>query len=218
MWYLLASIIGAHIIFYIYIHFKHWRRAWLVYSIFAYTFLLLNNNYNFIVVGTFLEQPFHIYRLVFVSPRNGVFLAPVYLGLGFLLRDEKAMSYLKQQKWLPLLGCIAGALLLFWEASFLFDSNGVDDRGYFISQLILIPSIVSAAMLFNIRLKLPYQILRRMSISIYFTHATIIGICRYILGLNDYPYVIFTIALVLSIILSLISYYSGSRRLQLYLG
>lgn len=218
MWYLWASIIGAFILFYIYSHSKHWKRVWLIYSILAYTFLLLNNNYNFLVEDTVFEQPFFYYRILFASPRNGVFLAPVYLGIGFMLRDEKLFHYFRLNKWIPVTGCIGGFVLLFTEATFLFGCNGTDDRGFFISQLILIPSIVVTAMLFNVKLRLPYTMLRRMSIGIYFTHASIIGTCRFIPGLTDCPNKIFTISLILSITLSLLSYFSGNKRLQLLLG
>ncbi len=219
MWYLSASIIGAIILTVIYTRFKNYKSVLIVFACIGYAFLLICNNYFFITEGTFAEKIVLSYMKIFVSARNGFFLAPIYMGMGFLIGSENAKKWLREHKKLTAIGLAVGILLLAVEAMLLFKVTAFDDRGYFVSQLILTPSLIGVSLLYDIKLNLPYALLRRLSTSIYFVHATIRTVTKNILELLpwqelDNNLLLFLITAVLSISLSLISYKINNKYLN----
>ena len=222
MWYLLASIIGAIIMTIFYLKCKSWRWVWVVYAIVSYIFVLLCNNYFFLAEGTALEPLIRLYSKVFVSARNGVFLAPVYMGMGFVIRCDDAQAWFSKHKYVSVISLICGFVFLTVEATVLFGCTRYDDRGFFISQLLLIPSLVLVSMFYSTKMKLPYRLLRRLSTSVFYLHCTIRTVVQYFLRQNMVEtgdnIVLFVVTTLLTILISLISYGMNNKKVSALFG
>lgn len=219
MWYLLASIVGAWILAEIYCRFQvRWKKIWLLYASAGYLVVLLCNNYYFLIENHALGTLAWVYTKCFVSARNGVFLAPVFMGMGFLLREEKTQTWLQGHKGIPVATLCVGTAALLIEAYFLYPLSSLDDRGFFLSQLIYIPSLVSVALLYDIKLKLPYTLLRRLSTSIFFLHSAVIKLLGFIVDFHGNNVIRCLTVVGCVIIIALLSYRSENDKVHAVMG
>ncbi len=218
MWYISASIIGAIILTFV-VRFKRWPIIWAVYSIFTYSFVLLCTNYIFLVDGTvFKDLYLHEYFRFFCSARNGVFLAPVYMGMGFILCKQHVIEWISKNKKIIMAIALIGTVMLFFEATLLFERSYADDRSHFVSYLILIPSIASISLMWDIKLPLPYMTLRKLSTSIYFLHYPVLKLLNLLFPIiESVSYgniILFVLTVSISIGIALLIYASKNKILN----
>ncbi|MCD8014683.1 MAG: acyltransferase [Lachnospiraceae bacterium] len=218
MWYLLALIIGAVIITELYLRTNKWWVPWIFISIIGYTFVLLCNNYYFLIDDTAIGSVTSLYIKLCESARNGIFYSPFYIGLGFVIQNAYKKGWLLRFKKTACGGLIVGVVLILLEASLIYELPYLDDRGVFISQVILIPCIVIICLLHDIKIELPYKLMRRLSTSIYFTHRTISSVIVSLPFYNENTIVLFVVTTIAAIIVALISYRINNEKVHAVFG
>lgn len=222
MWFIFALIIGSIILTFIFVKFKSFKTIWLVYSIITYSYLLLCNNYFFIIEGTSLENFFRLYLKVFASARNGVFLSPTFMGIGFILSGLTVQERGYKYRVYLILGLIFSYIIYGVEAYLLFNKSSVDDKGFFISQVFVVTFLTMVAINFNLKINLPYKSIRRFSTTIYFVHSTIISILKIIFDFSYFGVygglVLFSSSAIIALIVAVLTSRIKNKKVHLIFG
>lgn len=161
MWFVLACIVGAIIIFILW----EYPKVMCIIIFPLYIFALLGNNYYFLLSNTrFID----ICLKVIISTRNGIFVGFPFMFLGASIAKPLLLERIKLK---TLLCTVIGAyILLLIEIGLVCDKAYIDDRGLFVSYLILVPCIVMLAIKKNIFISKNTMLFRKLSSCIYYTH------------------------------------------------
>ena len=87
IWFLPALAIGIAVTYYLVTRFS--KKTVLIITAGLYLFSMLGASYNFLLKGTFLEELFDLYLLIFKSSRNGLFNAVPFVFMGYLCTESK---------------------------------------------------------------------------------------------------------------------------------
>lgn len=113
---------------------------------------------------------YQMYKRVFLTTRNGLFFAPIFILIGFLLHDKQTTAFFQQK--LPLKLAICG-LLVSIEGWLIYQNQG-DDKNFLLSlipfMLVLVPLLLKG----KAPAWLPHQQLRNISKGLFFWHPAIL--------------------------------------------
>ena len=218
MWFLLALIIGTILLTELYLRVKRWYICWMCISVVGYAIVLLCNNYYFIVESTFLGNIARMFINVCSSARNGIFFAPCFIGVGFVIRADRVQKALYNHRIVIWVGMVLGVVLLLSEASFIYDLSYLDDRGVFVSQLLLVPCIAVISIMYQVKMPLPYKRLRRLSSSIYYIHRTARVAVLLIPFYNGNTTILFFATLLLTLLVAAVSYQMKNEKIHMIFG
>lgn len=167
MWFVLACMVGACII---HVFWEN-KKVALVFAMFMYGVALLGNNYYFILSNT----KYIDFMLKFIiSTRNGLFVGFPFMLLGALLAKPEMINNFKS-KYVCLLLVLA-FILTSVETYTIYNRPYNDDRGLFVSYLLLIPCLVIALLKTQTPIGISTIRLRKYSTMLYFSHRFIISI------------------------------------------
>lgn len=187
LWYVGACIIGALLL----VPFLKAKKLNLALCIGAilYIFLLVCNNYFFLVNNTRIELLIHFYLKYFLSARNGIFVGFLLLAIGIKCA-EIFQNYNKIITTKNMSLMLIPAIFLYVTEVFLIKkfAEGFfrEDKGYYISQLILVPIILFFAL--TLKLNVPEKVsrlFRDLSIGIYLLHVPV----AFLINFAKLPYI-----------------------------
>ncbi len=190
----------------------------LVIGVLLYTFALLSNNYYFIAENTGISGVIDKYMDMFVSPRNGLFVAPLFLSVGGVF--SKYNKRFTIRKTIPVL--FTSVILCVIEILTLNGKNRIDSSSLYVSYLMLIPAyfLISLSDGWG-KLVSPSvsKKLRNLSTSIYLVHSPIIMCIRYgseFIGMpvNGVPLFIFSLVAI-TVVLWLLNRIKNKKVVQL---
>ena len=167
LWYVQASIVGAALLSRMY---KKLNVA-LIIGACGYVFALLCNSYFFVVennqaINSFIRWYIH----TFISGRNGLFVGLFFLAIG--AKCTEIDKVIDNYKFL----LFAFALYVL-EVFLLANKKPLDDGALYITQIILLPSILKCLLKTELRIKSSCALmLRKMSTGIYYLHRPILSI------------------------------------------
>lgn len=194
LWYVSASIVGA-LLLWPFIKSGKLNLGLMVGGC-LYTFALLCNNYYFVAQWVGLQHIIDRYLDIFISARNGFFVGFFMLGIGVKL------SFVNVGR------CKAGRIgwtvalwfLYMLEALSIRQLPAVDDKAYYILQLVLVPSIVLTLMALPLPVsKRTSKLCRGLSTSIYFQHRMWISLLT-LCGLRNHAVILAGLTLLLCVI------------------
>lgn len=169
MWFMLASMIAIYIIT------RILDKPKLLFPmfLFGYSFALICNTYYFAVLNTHLQTMVDLYMKLFISARNGLFVAPIFIWGGIWLSDDECII----KKWdgnKLIFITVLLYIFLFFEVAYTYSKVTLDDNSLFICLPFL------SVMIFEVskRFKVPYKhdvslVLRNTSMALYFIHPTL---------------------------------------------
>ncbi len=179
LWYVQATIVAA---LWLYPILKRKKiKSAMICTILLYIFGLLCNSYYFVICDTPIQSIVKAYMSCFMTARNGIFLAPIFLLSGVLISQSRIPSIKKCLLIIiPLFAVLAGEVVIIHEIG-----NSMDDRAYYLMQPMIVP------LLFCLTLQIrPVKItsvavkLRNYSTGMYFLHDSLIIPVLTLLGLN----------------------------------
>lgn len=169
LWFILAVLVGACLSVLLQtICKKRWVR-WMIVSV-LYAFALCCNTYYFVVKDTPWGLVVDQYLTVFLSARNGLFLALLYFEIARFISDRKENA---QPSVLPKILLLVGLVLLLLESWLTYSQASADDHSLFIAQILWIPSLFLILRDAKISWKCDTAILRKLSSGVYFVHRII---------------------------------------------
>lgn len=176
LWYIQALIVAGFLLVPLIKY--HKEKYILVIGVPLYLFALLCGRYYFLIedIDT-LKDIVDGYMLYCISPKNGIFIGFLYVGLGILSAENWDIKNTKFRCSNITLILIIAALMFFSELYLIKDNSGLEDGQYYLTQ----PFFIFALFLFSAKYyETPSQnpkhntkILRNLSISIYLLHAPI---------------------------------------------
>ena len=181
LWYVSASMVGALLL----LPFvrKGKLNSALAVGAVLYVFALLCNNYYFIAEWIGLKHLVDCYLAIFISARNGLFIGFFMLGIGVKLSTLDTGSLETSRiVWTAVL-----FILYMLETLYIRRQPAVDDKAYYVLQILLVPSLV--LVLLDMPLPLSERIsklCRSLSTSIYFQHRMWLSLLT-ILGVQGNP-------------------------------
>ncbi|MBR1416419.1 MAG: acyltransferase [Bacilli bacterium] len=172
----------------------------IIVSIFLYLFALLCNNYYFVVINTPLKSIIDLYMKIFITPRNALFVAPIFILMGFkIAKDGYLFKRISKKK--SLIATLILFILLIVETILIKDLNFNDDRSLYILFILFIPSLF--ILFTKFKSQKDTKVIRNLSTGIYFMHCSSLNILRYFIYNN---YLLYFINIALDILVLLILY------------
>ncbi len=178
LWYIQATIV-AILWMYPILKRKMFKSA-IICTVLLYISGLLCNSYYFVICNTPIQSIVETYMSFFMTARNGIFLAPIFLLSGVLISQRKIPSVKKCLLFIiPLFVILAGEVVLIHTIGF-----SMDDRAYYLMQPLLVPLLFCLTLQFphikniNVAVKL-----RNYSSGMYFLHDSLIIPILTLLGL-----------------------------------
>jgi len=140
LWFIQACIVGMMLL-YPFIR-RNKVHVALLFGIVLYAWALLCNNYFFVVQGSVLELYVRVFLNQCISARNGIFVGFVYLAIGCFVAVKK-MS-------LPHFVFLCVVMICYVaEVVALKSRASLDDSALYISQLIVVPLILTRILFAN---------------------------------------------------------------------
>ena len=131
----------------------------------------------------FLAKPIDLYFSLFITTRNGLFISFTFVAIGMLIAQKDRENQLK----ISVHGVIFCGLIYVFKVK-----KSLLDGGAFLSQVLDLPiflfmfgMIISGCSKINLKGRF-YEILRGMSVTIYFVHMYFVAFCSLVLFKNDY--------------------------------
>lgn len=143
-------------------------------GVILYLIFLLFNRYNFLLEGTCFNIYVHRILSVVISLRNGVFVGLLFVGFGVIIAKYK--NDIVSKRNYAVIALIVSFALLAMESTLIKGYKGIDDSSFYISYIILLPSLFIATITFPYSLKNKTLILRHLSTSTYFLQKITLGI------------------------------------------
>lgn len=203
LWYVQALMIAAIIIAYIYK--KGWLEKCLFVSAVLFVAGLLGNSYYFLIYGMSAQKIIDRYLDIFVSTRNGVFVALYFVSAGvWIAAHENWVKRIKGKKIIA----ISAYIVYFLEIYLIRDCKSADDKSMFLSFLFLIPLLFIVVIDSNLTIA-KARALRSYSTGIYFMHKAVIHIWLIVfavIGVEIFPTVEFAFVLISCFIACTIAY------------
>lgn len=151
-------------------------RGTIVVGLLLYIFALLCNRYYFLNTED-TKNIVDYYLFVFVTARNGLFEAPLFVTIGFLLSKYKE-QIIKHSKLISVL-LVLSYFAYVVEVTVIMNYKGVDDNSIFIMSPIVCGLLVGFCLSYcNSRHSTVY--LRNASTIIYLVHGPILTYTRYV--------------------------------------
>lgn len=162
-------------------------------GVILYLFFLLFNRYNFLLDGTCYNIYVHRILSVVISLRNGLFVGMLFVGFGVTIAKYKNKIVSKTNY--AIIAMIVSFALLAIEATLIKGYNGIDDNSFYISYIILLPSLFIATIIPPYSLKSNTIILRNLSTSTYFLQKITLSILA-LIGVAGLSRLFFTFAII----------------------
>lgn len=166
-WYLLASFIGMFLVTFCYQ--KLGLKVGDFLAIACYFVLLIGNSYYYLVIDYHpLSYAIQIYRKIFISTRNGLFVGFPMILLGVLI----GKSQMEKAKTLVLLFLWVGSTVLCaLEVRALYPKmHSIFDNSFLLTYLLCAPMLVLLCVKVNFFADINTRLLRKLSTSIFMTH------------------------------------------------
>lgn len=186
MWYVSSCIIASWIIEKLIKYKKASVLLW-SFSICGYMFALASNTYFFIVKDMFLGDIVDVYLKIFESARNGLFIGVLYLWIGINLAKIESRGHSFKRYAVVIL--LVSYSLLCVEVLFTYGKEVRDDSSLFLSLPIVISAMIMIAYHIEIKKKLPYRAMRKLSVGIYYPHRTIENLLNLLIGKGELLFV-----------------------------
>ncbi len=189
LWFLPALLLGVPLVYMMYTTWKKKRMLWVCAAL--YVIGMLINVYGEVLESvSFINSLLHMYEAVFVTSRNGLFFAPLYLVLGIYAQDFADQPYRRQSALAFVISfcalCIEGWLLTEW--GIMHDLTSM--------YLLLAPTVFFMFILilqFSCKPKPIYVTMRKMSLLLYVSHIYFIYLFLNVLQLGNLPVYLLTI-------------------------
>lgn len=169
MWYIASCIVASWIIEKLIFKKNSIILLWII-SICGYLFALVCNTYYFAVEDTLCGNIVDVYLKIFESARNGLFIGVPYLWLGISLARMK-LGKPSLRYAVPIFFISYGTLLI--EVLFTYGKEIRDDSSLFFSLPFVIFALAIISYNIEIKRKLPFRAIRKLSVGIYYPHRTI---------------------------------------------
>lgn len=207
-WYLLALLTGLIIVTFLFANIQNKTIVFLC-GLLLYSVGLLCDGYNaflekFRPIAFLLEKIFQL----FVTPRNGLFFAPIFLITGYFLAQKNINISFKKTTWCIIIFVLF--LIRFTEMILLKNSSIA--VGYTMTLSILPLSLAIVLMSLNIKIKLSSafsKTLRKLSTLLYLIHTVISFVIDKII---DNLIICFFLTLLISFIISLYIIYQSKKQ------
>ncbi len=167
LWYLPAAAVGVVIVFFCLRRLGIWKTGVIFWVLFL-TGILTQSYFGILVA--MLDENGMIWRLlllvkkVMVTCRNGVFFGGLFIGVGAAVAKYPT----KRQPWKNVLGAAVSVLLLLAEAACLRRYGMVREADMYLMLLPAAYFLLCTAL--QIRTEKSTELLRRMSMNLYFVH------------------------------------------------
>ncbi|MFA9414669.1 acyltransferase family protein [Streptococcus sp. E29BA] len=163
LWYIPALLQGLFLV-------KAGRRylpGWLLFSLILLLYLFGSiETYTGYLEGTVFETIYRSYAQVFLTSRNGLFFAPLFLYLGQVLADkEDHPIFAGNRGWKVLISLV----LFLAEASLIFTRQGLD-KNFFLTLPIFSLSLFNWCLHYPTAVPWSGRSLKDLSMIIYFVH------------------------------------------------
>lgn len=190
LWFLPALLLGVPIVYYMYTHWNKRSMLWVCAGLYVIG-MLINVYGNVLSSIPLLGTLLHAYESVFVTGRNGLFFAPLYLVLGIYAQDFIDQPYKRQAGFAFLLSfcafCIEAWLLVEW--GIMHDLT---------SMYLMLAPTVFFLFIFLLQFALPpkqiYVTLRKMSLLLYVSHIYFIYLFLNVLHMGNLIVYVLSIA------------------------
>lgn len=183
LWYVWASIIAILLLIPFVSRSK--PEIGVVLGLLFYGLGLVGDTYSFLILGTGLERMIDAYMSIAGTMRNGLTVGLLFISLG--------MCCAKYQERLTRRPAAVYAALAVMYAAFFFEvystlyMGGRDGLSLYISFIWLIPTLLLAAVITDIKFKWNYKELRAYSVGIYYIHRPISYVLLIITILTGIP-------------------------------
>lgn len=198
MWFVLACIVGAWILYLLWNH----KKLMVCVALLAHGFGMLANTYYFVIDGTKLHKIVDWYLEIFLNPRNGVHVGFPMLCIGALLAMPGLVTRIK--KWQAAVMTVLSALLLVAEVMIVQGRNTRDDISLWFSFLIFIPFLILFCLKKDVLSKFSMRWAREFSTCIFYSHCFFRTVLREVFAVNE-PVVLYCITVALCTALFCIS-------------
>ncbi|MCC8015593.1 MAG: acyltransferase [Eubacterium sp.] len=136
LWYLPALAVGIGLVYWLR-KAVHNKKVILIILIALFVIGLFGDSWNCWNIVS-VESVFAIYRKIFVTTRNGLFFAPIFVYIGELIA-ERTESFSRKN---AVIGLTAGCVLLFIESYLLYCSAPDKVNNMMLSTLLISPALV----------------------------------------------------------------------------
>ncbi len=204
LWYLPASVMGLWIVYWLW-RFGGSKLMLLTSSVLYIIGLTGDSYYSFIKEGTLLYTAQQLLVKLFQYTRNGLFMAPVFMGIGFILARSKEKA--KPSKTPYTVGLLLSLAGLFFETTYI---HLFTDPHHESMYLFLIPAVYFIFALVKTPGEKGYPLARDLSKWIYIMHLWAILIVRGLAKLNGLEFlalnsvVFFAAVALLAVLISLV--------------
>ncbi|MEW4353783.1 hypothetical protein AB1I63_02625 [Streptococcus pneumoniae] len=122
--------------------------------------------YSAYLVGTPLFEMYQAYARIFITSRNGIFYAPLFIFLGYLLYDNFQADFFKKQYSWKLLGCFG---ILGLEHILVFLRQGLD-KNFFLGLAPFVVFLFNAVIRTSLFSEKNFSKLRKLSMLYFSIH------------------------------------------------
>lgn len=211
LWYVQACIVGALILI-PFIRNKRINLA-LIFGVLLYVFALICNNYYSFLTTPVLKSGVDLYMKICKSPRNGLFVGFLFLGIGIKCADKDIAFYRKGEVLRKTLVWFIVSYLLYLAEVFFIRLRGgsIDDGSLYIMLVSVSPSLLCIAL--GLKTSKRNRItawfeehsveLRHLSTGMYFLHRPILFCVAYLVKDTTLRFVIVSL---LAAVICLLAY------------
>ncbi len=166
LWFLPALLLGVPIVYMMYLNIRKQSMLWL--SFLLYMAGMAINVYGSVLSQEpFLESVLNVYQSFFVTSRNGLFFAPIYLVLGIYIQDFLTQDFKKQS-----FVAFTISFVFYAAEAIILQACGIMNDLTCMYAMLLPTTFFLFLLLMQFRLKKHkmYVVLRNMSLYIYTGH------------------------------------------------
>lgn len=172
LWYIPALLFGLWFLEYLHKKMSYWLLGMLTFLLYI---LGSFETYSKYLEGSVLASVYTTYKGIFITTRNGLFYALIFLLLGFLLSEFKERKFFTQYLGIKIIG---SSLLLMLEGWFVFQQPG-DDKNFLFMLIPVSLFIVTWAQQSLHLTNRNWYILRVSSKYMYFLHPFLLELSKY---------------------------------------
>ncbi len=213
LWYIWACMIAAALLYLVLCRNK--LEVGIVLGTLLYLAALLMNSYYFLTEGRWIRKFIDLYLRIAVSPRNGIFVGFLFMGIGVLLAKNEKRIEEKNTVRVCILLALLSYLTLIAETVLIQGKETADDHSLFLSFLLLIPAMMVILLHYDIHIEKKYAIYcRNLSAGIYYLHRAslaCITVASLIMGFKVNSLLAFLIVLIVDALICIRAYRIGNN-------